>query len=479
MTDISLKSNLNGSRFTFIMESIVCLPCPDTTEQFKTESNVNNTAIQSFKYMCPKGCGYGTNLKCNYNKHLNRKKDCTRLPDQNKAIFKYICPKCGYGTNLKKCYNRHLNRKKDCTTVPEGTKRCSKCSQVKIKMEFYKGQCHCKECEKNYTTTFTRKKCEHPGCRSLPSFGHDRKATHCGEHKKPDMESTHKKCEHPGCGTAPCYGYDRKATHCAKHKQPNMESTAKKCEHPGCGIAPCYGYDGKATHCAKHKQPDMESTAKTCQHGRARHMCPDCQGPVISKYICKICIKTTLSRNRIQLGICAKCDPNASEIMRTEEIMREMIINLVKFEPSSIDSSIIGVSCQELEKRRPDFIYVLPNVVIVIEIDEDSHVHYESSCEMAKISQQNAAIQLCDGLESVDVITIRLNPDAYHIGKVSRETRSKAVADRVNKLIDEYQDKFYDRTGYQRVEYYYYHKKAQHHIDAQGQISDVMVFPQT
>jgi outer membrane protein assembly factor BamD (BamD/ComL family) len=77
------------------------------------------------------------------------------------------------------------------------------------------------------------------------------------------------------------------------------------------------------------------------------------------------------------------------------------------------------------------------------------------------------------------VITIRLNPDAYHIGKVSRETRAEAVAKRVNELIDEYHDKLYERTGYQRVEYYYYHKKAQHHIDAQGQISDVMVFPQT
>ena len=117
-------------------------------------------------------------------------------------------------------------------------------------------------------------------------------------------------------------------------------------------------------------------------------------------------------------------------------------------------------------------------MVIVIEIDEDSHEQYESSCEMAKICQQNAAIQLCDGLESVDVITIRLNPDAYHIGKVSRETRAEAVAKRVNELIDEYGEKqAYERTGYQRVEYFYYHEKSQHHIDAQGQISDVMVFP--
>ena len=178
--------------------------------------------------------------------------------------------------------------------------------------------------------------------------------------------------------------------------------------------------------------------------------------------------------------MCAKCDPDASDIMRTEEMMREMIIKLVGFEPSLIDSSIIGFSCQQFEKRRPDFIYVLPHVVIVIEIDEDSHVHYDSSCEISKVSQQNAAIQLCEGLENVDVITIRLNPDAYHIGKVSWETRAKAVADRVNELIDEYGEKqTYERRGYQRVEYFYYHEKAQHHIDAQGQISDVMVFPQT
>ena len=386
------------------MESVICIPCPDTTEQFKTESNENNTEIQSFKYMCPKGCGYGTNRCREYNRHLNKKKDCTTLPDQNKAIFKYICPKCGYGTNDKSHYNKHLNRKKDCTPVPEGSKRCSKCNQVKNKMEFHMGHADCKICFQ------ISRKCKHGRQRST-----------CKE-----------------CGGSQICEHNR------------LRSQCKEC-------------GGRSI----------------CKHNRQRSKCPDCQGPVISKLICKICIKTLLgSRNRIQLGICAKCDPEA-EIMRTEEIMREMIIELIKFEPSSIDSSIIGVSCQELEKRRPDFIYVLPNVVIVIEIDEDSHVHYESSCEISKISQQNAAIQLCDGLESVDVITIRLNPDAYHIGKVSRETRAKAVADRVNELIDEYQDKFYDRTGYQRVEYYYYHEKAQHHIDAQKCISDVKVFPQT
>ena len=489
------------------MESIVCLPCPDTTEQFKTESNENNTEIQSFKYMCPKGCGYGANLKGNY--------------------------------------NRHLNIKTDCTPLPSGTKRCSKCNQIKNEMEFYTGNGKCKICLQIFrkkckhsgcgkTPSFghngkathcsihkqpdmkpirktckhsgcgtipsfghngkathcsihkqpymehTRKTCEYPGCRTRPSFGHNRKATHCSIHKQPDMEYSKKTCEYPGCGTIPSFGHNRKARYCLIHKQPDMESTHKTCEYPDCGTIPSFGHNGNATHCSIHKQPDMKPIRKTCKHGRQRHMCPDCQGPVISKYICKICIKAVLgNRNRRQLGICAKCDADASEIMHREEIMREMIMKLVDFEPSLIDSSINGVSCKELEKRRPDFIYVLPNVVIVIEIDEESHVYYQSSCEISKVSQQNAAIQLCDGLENVDVITIRLNPDAYHIGKVSWETRVQSVADRVNELIDEYQYKFYDRTGYQRVEYFYYHEKAQHHIDAQGKLSDVMVFPQT
>ena len=62
--------------------------------------------------------------------------------------------------------------------------------------------------------------------------------------------------------------------------------------------------------------------------------------------------------------------------------MREMIIKLAEFEPSSIKNAITGGACKELEKRRPDFSYVLGNVVIVIEIDEHSHVHYESFCEI-------------------------------------------------------------------------------------------------
>ena len=338
-------------------------------------------------------------------------------------------------------------------------------------MEFFKGQSECKNCKK-CEHGVRRENCKKCGGSSICKHGRIRsQCKECDGSQICEHERRRSQCKE--CGGASICEHDRYRSHCKEC------GGSQICEHDRyrsqckeCGGSKICEHNRERSTCKEC------GGSKICKHGRIRYDCPDCQGPVISKRICKICIKTQLRHNRIQLGICAKCDPDASKIMKTEEIMREMIIKLVDFEPSSIDSSIIGVSCEELERRRPDFIYVLPHVVIVIEIDEDSHVHYDSSCEISKVSQQNAAIQLCDGLENVDVITIRLNPDAYHIGKVSRETRAKAVANRVNELIDEYGEKqAYERTGFQRVEYFYYHEKSQHHIDAQGQISDIKVFP--
>ncbi len=215
-----------------------------------------------------------------------------------------------------------------------------------------------------------------------------------------------------------------------------------------------------------------------CIHGRRRYHCSDCPHKVIPQTLCLICVETSVSGKR-KGGMCAKCDPKGvSKIDTREAIMRKMITEELGFEPSLIDKAIRGNSCKDLERRRPDFVYVLSNFAIVIEIDEDSHESYDSSCEVAKISQQTDAIQKCDGLLNADVITIRLNPDAYHKGRVRRKTRAKAVADRVKKIIKEYEEKGdYERSCYSRVEYFYYHKNSNHHIDAQKEICPILVFP--
>ena len=331
------------------MESIICLPCPDTTEQFKTESNENYTEIQSFKY---------------------------------------ICLKCGYGTDRRSNYNKHLNKKRDCTPVPEGTKRCLKCNQVKNKMEFYKGQSLCKFCELIF-----KKKCEHPGCRTRPYFGYDGKATHCGKHKQPDMESTSKTCEHPGCRTQPHYGYDGKATHCSIHKQPDMEYNRKKCEHPGCRTRPSFGYDGKATHCSIHKQLDMKDmNHNTC----------------LSEWC-----DTIITTNKYD-GYCTHCfknlkpnDPRTPKIKSKtkEELVREFINE--HFEDFVHDKPIEYGGCVCSMRRRVDHRKLVKGTMLAIETDEFQHKSYDTQQEEIRYDD------LFIGGHSGKWIFIRFNPDGY------------------------------------------------------------------
>ena len=141
---------------------------------------------------------------------------------------------------------------------------------------------------------------------------------------------------------------------------------------------------------------------------------------------------------------------------------------------SSLDTTVRGEGCRDLERRRPDALYVSPNrdVVVVVEIDEHSHHTREPSCEIAKISQQNEAVQRCEGVENVPVYTLRVNPDAYDGRKVTRKERIASVAQRIRDILAL---QSHERNGFQTVEYFYYHSKARHLIDEQAKYLPVKI----
>ena len=78
------------------------------------------------------------------------------------------------------------------------------------------------------------------------------------------MESTRKKCEHPGCRTRPSFGYDGKATHCSIHKQLDMKDmNHNTCLSEWCDtIITTNKYDGYCTHCFKNLKPNDPRTPK-------------------------------------------------------------------------------------------------------------------------------------------------------------------------------------------------------------------------
>ena len=177
-----------------------------------------------------------------------------------------------------------------------------------------------------------------------------------------------------------------------------------------------------------------------------------------------MCFTTRLDGRRISLGICAGCEPNMPE--RIEIIFGNMIIEAFGYEPNVKDKTLAtGSACNGLQNRRPDLLWVYPGkVAVVLEIDEDSHVDRESSCELRKISEQNEAIQLLEGCECIPVFTIRVNPDAYDGGNVTKKERAEKVAGLLRDIIHGVHE--YEQNGYMKMIFCYYHSKSRHHIDA-------------
>ena len=195
-----------------------------------------------------------------------------------------------------------------------------------------------------------------------------------------------------------------------------------------------------------------------------RSNCPECPHTTVPRRICKICMSKTLSGRRISLGICAECEPDTPD--RTEIIFGDMIIEAFGYEPNAKDKTMAsGSACNGLQNRRPDLLWVYPGkVAVVVEIDEDSHSSRESSCELRKISEQNEAIQLLEGCECIPVYTIRVNPDAYDGGNVTKKERAEKVAGLLGDIL--HGEHEYEQNGYMKVIFCYYHSKSRHHIDA-------------
>jgi agmatine/peptidylarginine deiminase len=55
-------------------------------------------------------------------------------------------------------------------------------------------------------------------------------------------------------------------------------------------------------------------------------------------------------------------------------------------------------------RRRPDFTYILPDRVVVLEVDEDAHKFYNRECECIRI------LELSEQANGLPLVVIRFNP---------------------------------------------------------------------
>jgi hypothetical protein len=397
---------------------------------------------------------------CQHKKRKTRCKICNPCEDKEedkeeevkdpKPRIKKLCP---HGTDQYFCVPCegkgmciHGKRKarcktcggKDVCTHGKDVYYCVSCKGKGI-CEHDKVKAHCRLCKGSAICEHDKRRSECVLCIGSSTCEHKKNKAFCVECRGSQI------CEH-----------DKRRKDC------------KKCAALGIGGSQICSHNKRISECI-----DCDGS-QICIHKKYKSRCTECPiGELISKSICKICLSKRLSsKKRYALGICADCEPSAPE--RIEKIFGSMIIEHVGFEPNTMDQTLaVGENCKNLEKRRPDLVWLISNkVAVVVEIDENSHVEYETSCELSKISQQNEAIQRLHNCQNIPVYTIRVNPDTYDKGNITLIKRAKTVSEKVKEIL---QDKSHEPNGYQKVYYYCYHSNSQYLIDAQKKYCDVEI----
>jgi len=232
--------------------------------------------------------------------------------------------------------------------------------------------------------------CEFNGCIKKPFYNapSETKGRFCNEHKEDGMiDVLSDSCRHENCNKRATFNHpEQKAKFCSNHKEDEMiDVKTRRCEHEDCMIVPVFNLPGtkRGVFCFEHKKDGMEDVRN-----------PRCKTPM-----CDIIL--SYSKN-----YCARCSahlfPDQPSRFKTREI--KLKDYLVTEYP---DKTIIHDKRVECHLYRPDFVFDMGSHVIVIELDENQHKTYDTSCDNKRL------MSIFQGLGSRPMVMIRFNPDKY------------------------------------------------------------------
>ena len=246
------------------------------------------------------------------------------------------------------------------------------------------------------------KTCEHPGCKTIPSFNIEGLTTgkFCKTHAPLDMVNViHKTCEDHGCKTRANFGFPgQDKLRCKSHIESGMISNPKrKCVHNKCKEPAMYGIV-TPQYCEHHKQDnDINWVEKTCVS----------------------CGLTCILNKENK---CQYCDPdmfNKTRLAKQNQVKRYLDVN--EFEYISCDKIVEQGECF---KYRPDFLIDCNTHFVVLEVDEYQHKDRADECE---------TVRMINIFQSLGMPTkfIRYNPDKY---RVNKERKNQSFGTRMNIL---------------------------------------------
>ena len=165
---------------------------------------------------------------------------------------------------------------------------------------------------------------------------------------------------------------------------------------------------------------------RICEHGKQKQFCKDCGGNWICKHgkrkdYCKDCDGRELCKsswcsivkNKKYNGYCLFCYVHLfpdNKLIKNYKTKETCVVDFIttKFPDFSwVSDKKVHDGCSQ---RRPDLLLDLGFQVIIVEIDEDQHNTYESTCENKRV------MEISQDLSHRNIIFIRFNPDGYKNG---------------------------------------------------------------
>jgi hypothetical protein len=293
--------------------------------------------------------------------HRKRKDKCVECKGSGICIhnkLKSICIECG-GSSI--CiHNKQKSNCKDCNKSAfcvhnKRKSRCVKCKGSGICIHNKRKE-YCKDCDGSAFCEHNKIKSHCKDCNISAFCIHNKQKDYCVK----------------------CHG----SQICIHNKQ---KSTCKKC-------------DGSAI----------------CLHRKRRSTCKECNGSAFCTHggskVCKSSwCETTISSKKYE-GYCAYCyvnlfpDKPISRNYKTKEL--NVVDSVKKCYPDFTwvcDKKILD-GCS---RKRPDMLVDLGTHIIIVEVDENAHTDYDSSCETKRM------MELSKDVGHRPIVFIRFNPDQY------------------------------------------------------------------
>lgn len=331
---------------------------------------------------------------------------------------------------LRTCLNcRTRGRKNDSRPERKNRYPCEKCS----KHPYFnipgqnKGR-FCGEHKEEGMVNVLSIKCEHENCTSQPCFNFEGKlGRFCAKHRLEGMVNVReRRCEHENCFRKPVYNFpsETRGKFCREHKEDEMfDVLSIRCEHENCFKRGNFNFPGKPPRfCGEHRETGMvDVKTRKCDHdgcttvpvynftGQKRGiLClthkkegmVDVKNPRCKTPMCDIILPGS------NTGYCARCSaymfPDKPTRFKTRELkLKEHLV--IKYS----DKTITHDKRVECHLYRPDFVFDMGSHTIVIELDENQHKAYDTSCDNKRL------MSIFQGLGSRPMIMLRFNPDKY------------------------------------------------------------------